>query len=547
MMILLVVSFFNLTSVQLAQAAAPACGTYQRVGTCANGTAKQLADTGSPVVHNWTCETVGNAPVNCSSLMSSTPTTPSDPSTPSTPSTPYVPPILTPTTQSGTGIYVPVNDPTTPTASSTPPMKCADPFTSNWATLDQVVIPCCGTLDGKWIDREIAGRVLAGRMQGTSLCSSNNPGAAKNIKADNSTLTWTCGATQCAAYKSPECAVELTTLSIADCAANNPVDKTRIYPSKQAFDEAIDTRKANAKDEFCEAGTRGPDSCNLTADWRTRNKFYMCSTTKPGGRVEDTKHVRCGAGWAGPTTCGSSGKAVDPKDENAKGKEYVAFVDVAADGKRTWDSYFRSKLVAAPGAANTEYSTGIKSDWFWSLGAKCEEDNNFIAFFNLLGEKGATQLCPKGSKAINKAYYHSDIGLNTDYQRPDDSYDYMGLGSLSGLYKKYFNWQCVVDDGRNGAAIDCRASLESDLCSATAVKCGAAEDARLAYPGEGPLSDFCAAGKLEGRPQYGYVNLDKTGQTPAWKWRCVANEANDSKFGNGQVNYADCSAPATVY
>lgn len=549
-MILFVVSFFSLTAVPLAQAAAPACGVYDGMGTCANGTAKQLSDTISPLAHNWTCETAGNVPVTCSSLFGQTSTTPRDPSssltpsTPSTPSTPLLPPVLVPSNQSGTGLYVPVNNPIN---TSTPPMKCENPLLSDWVSLDQVVIPCCGALDGKWIDRDIAGRVLAGRMQASALCSSNNPGAAKNIRADNSELTWTCGAAVCKAYKRPECASELTQLDLADCAANNPVDKTKIYPSKDAYDDAINARKALGKDEFCESGVLSPDSCTMTANWRTRNKFYTCRTTKPGGRVEDTKMVRCGAGWAAPTTCGSSGKAVDPSDENDKGREYVAFVDVAADGKRTWDSYFRSKLVAAPGSANIEYSTGIKSDWFWSLGAKCQEDNNFIAFFNLLGEKGATELCPKGSKAINKAYYHSDIGLNTDYQRPDDSYDYQGLGSLSGLYKKYFNWQCQLDDGRNGAAIDCRASLESDLCNAADVKCGAAEDARLAYPGDGPVADFCALGKLEGRPQYGYVNIDRTGSVPVWKWRCVANAANEKPFGNGLVNQAECSVAASVY
>jgi hypothetical protein len=213
------------------------------MGTCDNGTAKQLSDTISPLAHNWTCETAGNVPVNCSSLFGQTSTTPRDPSssltpsTPSTPSTPLLPPVLVPSNQSGAGLYVPVNNPIN---TSTPPMKCENPLLSDWVSLDQVVIPCCGALDGKWIDRDIAGRVLAGRMQASALCSSNNPGAAKNIRADNSELTWTCGAAVCKAYKRPECASELTQLDLADCTANNPVDKTKIYPSKDAQDALPD-------------------------------------------------------------------------------------------------------------------------------------------------------------------------------------------------------------------------------------------------------------------------------------------------------------------
>lgn len=62
--LLLCVSFFNLLSIKSAQALAPACGAYLGVGTCANGLAKQLADSVNPPAHNWTC-TAGGQTMDC--------------------------------------------------------------------------------------------------------------------------------------------------------------------------------------------------------------------------------------------------------------------------------------------------------------------------------------------------------------------------------------------------------------------------------------------------------------------------------------------------
>jgi hypothetical protein len=161
-MILLVVSFFNWPTI--VQAALPDCGPFQIIGTCNNGTAKQLPDSLNPLVHNWTCETLGNPPINCSSA--GTPRTPTGGSTPTPSPTPSSTPITLPpgaTGTAGTGVF-------TPAGTLGTPAVCANPLTSNWANLDQVNIPCCGYLDDKWVDTQVAGRMAAGKMTATAMC-----------------------------------------------------------------------------------------------------------------------------------------------------------------------------------------------------------------------------------------------------------------------------------------------------------------------------------------------------------------------------------------
>jgi hypothetical protein len=400
-------------------------------------------------------------------------------------------------------------------------------------------------------------------MTATAMCSTNNSGAAKDIKATQTDVTWTCGVATCKAYKIPSCATEVSEVAINDCSINNPTDSTRIYKDKKAFDDAIDARVKSGRDQFCNAGNSLVDSCLSTlavgSAWRQKNTGYVCTNTKPGGTIADTKMVRCVAGWSVPSQCGKAGKEIKLPDAR-----YDELVSLLENGKYDavqdkW-SVLSAQEEAAAQAELDQYNGKI-----YAASNPLDKDQDLLNFFNLSAEADAAlELCPKGSKAINKSYKFQGVGLNSDYW-PDDvkgdkPSDYEGLGSLDRAinfnrgnyyyealslhYKKSFNWQCQQDDDRDGAVVDCEAMLTTDGSGDKLAKCGPAINGRFAYPGAGPSvpNEFCSFGHLQGTPEYD-MTIDRNSLPPTWKWRCIANKAG----ADGKVAYEDCSVAASVY
>jgi len=410
--ILFVVSFFN-WSLTVVEAALPDCGPFQIIGTCNNGIAKQLPDSQNPLLHHWTCETLGNVPIECSSAgLSRSPS--------GMPIRPISVPVLIP--QTVVGVYTPIgNPPYAPTTSSTPDqLKCSNPLSSNWANLDSVHVPCCGYLNDAWLSAEIAVKAIEGRLAATALCSSNNGNRAKNVQRTALGITWTCGTETCNAYKEPACARELSQFAMADCSANNPDDKSKIYKNKQHYDEVIAVRVASGLDEFCEAGVKLPDACTSFVDsrWREKNAGYLCKNTKPGGRIEDTKIVRCVAGWSVPSQCGKAGREVKEEDDNYfKLLDKMQSASLSQAEKDELAKYFGLEYKAY---YNVDGSLDDYAKRTAASQRRADMDTRVKQFFSLSAEEDAQlELCPKGSKAINKRYNFEGTKVNSD-NWPDD-------------------------------------------------------------------------------------------------------------------------------
>jgi hypothetical protein len=359
---------------------------------------------------------------------------------------------------------------------------CTNVSTSPWSSPFQFRIPCCGSRDGQWADNLTE--------SSTGLCA----GGVSNFKKvynyrDFLGWEWDCGDAnnKCRAYKEPLCATEVVSqFETSNCSVNVTTDSSVIFKTKSAWEKAVADREAAGKDSRCDAGEDWLDSCAMmSANWAEpngKNRGYTCRNTNAKG---EQKLVRCVVGWAGKASCGT-----------LNGQEYIAD----------------------------------------TLG-NCAADTNVNSFLNLVNLQSAQGLCAPGTKVVKKGYY-----FGWDFNQPISEFPpYYGLVSKYLVrYKKWFGWQCQADDGRNGETVDCRATLNTDVCfgsKAVDAKCGPAQNGHFAYEGKGPTTGFCSFGKLGGRFEY-EVSLNR--EKPAtWSWYCLSeDEAGKNAY---------CSVVADVY
>jgi hypothetical protein len=352
--------------------------------------------------------------------------------------------------------------------------KCTNVSTSPWSSPFQFRIPCCGSRDGEWADDLTE--------QSTGLC----PGGVRNFKKIGSSeflgWEWDCGDpnNKCRAYKNPVCGAHMTQFEPSNCSVNVTTDTSIIYKDKATLEKILDGRSAAGKDHMCDGGSDWTYPCLVGQSWAMKNWGASCRNTNGKG---ETKTVSCVAGWAEKGACGSR-----------NGQAYTA-----------------------------------------TNGDSCASDAAVTQFFNLTNLNANDGFCAPGSKLVKKGYY-----FGWDYAYPMSEYPpYDGFLTLAKRhFKKWFGWQCQLDDSRNGPPVDCRATLNTDICGrGSDAKCGPAEDGHFAYEGKGPTSGFCEAGKLGGRFEY-LVSLNR--EKPAtWSWYCLSED------GRGQNAY--CSVTADVY